>query len=84
VDSGKMPLGFPPSFFAKAKMGGTDAYSGATAAEFNRVPVCLSRNTKLQDLQLGYILFKEQSFKFLPICLILFKQKIKKFNVLDK
>jgi len=35
--------------------------------------------TKLQDLQLGYIFFKEQLVKFLSGCPVAFKQKIKIF-----
>jgi hypothetical protein len=59
---------FPPCFLpkgiltiAKARRGEADAYSGASVAAFNRVPVWLSQSTRLRDLKLGYFLFKEQA-----------------------
>jgi hypothetical protein len=40
---------------------GTDAHSGATVAAFNRIPVSISQSKLLQDLQLYYFFFKEQT-----------------------
>jgi hypothetical protein len=40
---------------------GTGAHSGATVADFNRVPIFKSRSTKPQDLQLYYVHFKERT-----------------------
>jgi len=38
---------------------GAGAHSGATAADFNRVPVSVSQSKMPRDLQLKYPIFKE-------------------------
>jgi len=64
---------------------GTDAHSGATVADFNRVPIYLSQSKKhFGTCGQAKSFFKEQSINYLTQHLADFKRKIKIFTVSDK
>ncbi len=78
ADSGKMPLGFPIQQSERAL---TAARPSRTLTAF---PFSYPEAIRLQDLQLGYDFFKEQSFKTFIRLSFTIQEKMKKIIGADR